>query len=101
VKDREQNPRSCRAFDDALPEALDLVDADPRKSVEAGVAVGGERRKAADVIALPATPARACRPTPQGTTAIATFMNRIATIDIDVPSRKDPCLPATREVAHR
>jgi hypothetical protein len=101
VKDRKPNPRSCRAFDDALPEALDLTGADPRKATEAGIAVGGERRKVDDLMALPATPARACRPTPQETTAIATFMNRIATIDIDVPSRKDPCLPATREVAHR
>jgi hypothetical protein len=55
VKDREQNPRSCRAFDDALPEALDLTEADPRKAAEAGVAAGGERRKIGDVIALPAT----------------------------------------------
>ena len=97
VKYREENPKSYAAFYDALMEALDLIESDPRKAAEAYIAVSGERREVEDVMALLETPALSYGSEPQGTMAIAEFMNEIGTIDLDVTGWQDLFFPEIHE----
>ena len=97
MKYREENPKSYAAFYDALMDALDLIESDPRKAAEAYIAVSGERREVEDVMALLETPALSYGSEPQGTMAIAEFMNEIGTIDLDVTGWQDLFFPEIHE----
>jgi NitT/TauT family transport system substrate-binding protein len=97
VNYREENPKSYRAFYDALMEALELIEADPRTAAEAYIAVSGERREVEDVMALLETPALTSGSKPQGTMAIANFMNEIGTIDLEITGWQDLFFPEIHE----
>ena len=77
---RAANPKTLRAYLDALAEACDLIARDRRAAAEMYLATSKDRLATDELLAIMSDPALRYTPTPSGTMVFAEFMHRIGSI---------------------
>ena len=77
---RAGNPKTLRAYLDALAEACTLIAQDRRAAADMYLAASKDRMAAEELLAIMSDPALRYTPTPSGTMIFAEFMHRIGSI---------------------
>jgi NitT/TauT family transport system substrate-binding protein len=92
----DANPKVIAAVEEAMREAIDIINSDPRRAAEGYLAVSGERSTPEAIVDLIGKPGTGYNIVPQGSLLIARFMHRTGMVNTEPAGWKEMFFPETQ-----